>query len=423
MIANSIILPTEQPVDIHDIKRALLTYDKVFIPSPDDRELIPPNVYQNVVFQSIGFPALPIGGSFGSVKPLGKVDNYEIEFDKTIEECKNAIREGKIEILGAPKYEESMTIGAIPLPEDTPNPLFTYINYRQMAENEEFVKLMSQGFANLNLDKIKDFQKLTPTGQEDQEQSVNDQRRPPKIMLSDSEKNKDKMEIISKMSHTRIGSLSKYLGYSFLKQLHPFTTDIGYANVISKLEYNFIDTIEAIESDELLLKRQKQLALVHNLILNEYINPKMIDKMTVNQILKKRTKAWGKTQEFRNKLISELNEIALDSSTDFQFHKNCKKRFEEYLKVASDYKHEVDKLNLMLLFDANLFFFLRGEAFHLLEKILKAPSFETLLMVGSLGVVYAKQHFGTILDIIKQAEEKREATGYAIYSNYKYLLT
>ena len=56
MIANSIILPTEMPIDIHDIKRALITYDKVFIPSPDDRELIPPNIYQNTLFASLGFP-------------------------------------------------------------------------------------------------------------------------------------------------------------------------------------------------------------------------------------------------------------------------------------------------------------------------------------------------------------------------------
>ena len=58
MIANSIILPTELPVDLHDIKRALLTYDKIFIPSPDDRELLPPNTYQNALFASFGLPIL-----------------------------------------------------------------------------------------------------------------------------------------------------------------------------------------------------------------------------------------------------------------------------------------------------------------------------------------------------------------------------
>lgn len=422
MIANSVILPTEEPVDILDIKRALLAYDKVYIPSPDDRELLPPNIYQNVVFNSMGFPAMPFGGSFGPVKSLGKIDDYETRFERTISACKTAISEGKIEILGAPKYEESFTIGAIPMPDDTPNPLFTYINYRQMAENEEFVNLMSQGLIHLDLNKISDFQKLSPTGQEDQEQSVNDLKRPPKVQITISNSDKDRINLISKLCHTRLGTLSKYLGYSFIKQLHPFTTDIGYANVISKLEYNFIGTVDSIQSDELLLRRQKQLSLLHNLILTEYIDPIRIENMSVEQILRQRTKAWGNTQEFRTKLIEELNEIALDCNSEIQFQRLCKSRYEEFLKVAADYQHEVDKLRLMLLFDANLFFFLKGEAYYLLEKILKAPSFETLLMIGSLGVLYARQNIEIILDIIKKAEERRQATGYAIYSNYKYLL-
>lgn len=423
MIANSILLPTEQPVNIHDIKRALITYDKVYITSPDDRELLPPNIYKNVVFQSLGFPFLPFGGSYGPVKPLGKTDDYESDFERTMHECKSAISQGKIEIFGAPKYEESFTLGGVPLPDDTPNPTLTYINYRQMSENKEFVDLMSKGLLNIDFSKIRDIQKLSPTGQEDEEQSVNDQKRPPKIKLELTDKEKDTNELLSKMCHTRIGTLVKYLGYSFIKQLHPFTTDVGYANVISKLEYNFIGTVESIESDEQLLRRQKQLSALHNLILSEYIDPERLDKMDIDQILKQRTRAWGRTQESRARLLTELNEIALDCDSDRKFQLVCNRKFKEFLKVASDYQFEVDKLRIMLLFDANLFFFLNSDTFQLLEKILKAPSFDTLLLVGSLGIQYSRQHLSTILNIIKKAEDKRQATGYAIYSNYRYLMT
>lgn len=422
MIANSVILPTEQPIHIHDIKRALLTYDKVYIPSPDDRELIPPNIYKNAVFLSLGFPILPIGTNFGPVKLLGKTDDYEEVFDKTLNECKDAISQGKIEILGAPKYEDSFTLGAIPIPDDTPNPYFTFINYRQMVENEEFVNSMSKGLQQINFDRVKNIQKLIPSGQEDEEQTVNDQNRFPKATLNIPGKDKDTLESLSKMCHTRIGILVKYLGYCFNKQLHPFTTDLGYANVMSKLEYNFIGTVKNVESDEQLLRRQKQLSSLHNLIVSEYIDPKRLDSMNVNQILKQRTKSWGKTQECRTKLISELNEIALECESDKKFEIACNRSFKNFLKIAADYQHEVDKLRIMLLFDANLFFFLHGSDYQLLEKILKAPSFETLLIVGSLGIKYASQHIDTLLDLIKKAEDRRQATGYAIYSNYKYLM-
>lgn len=423
MIANTIILPTEQPVDTHEIKRALLTYDKVYIPSPDDRELLPPDTYQNALFASMGFPTMPIAMPDGPIKPLGKIDNYDQQFETVLKECKEAFAQGSIEILGAPKYHETFTIGATPIPADTPNPFFTYINYRQISEDPEFVSLMSKGIEKINLDDIKDISKLIPTGRETEEQTINSTKRTPKAILDLPDLEKDKALLLSQMCHTRIGSLVKYLGYSFIKQLHPFTTDVGYANVISKLEYNFIGTVANIEVNEELLKRQKQLSKLHNLILSEHIDPTRLDNMTISQVLKQRTKAWGKTQENRKKLISELNDIAMDCESDAKFERACKLKFDEFLKVAADYQHEVDKLRIMLLVDANLFFFLEGEEFQLMEKILKAPSIETLLIIGGLGFKYFKDHIAAAMDIIKKAEERRQATGYAIYSNYKYLLT
>lgn len=423
MIANSLILPTEQPVEIHEIKRALLTYDKVYITSPDDRELLPPNTYQNALLASLGFQTMPIGMPDGPILPLGKVNDHDRFFELIINECKDAIKQGSVEILRAPKYHETVTLFAAPIPEDTPNPFFTYINFRQISENAEFVKLMSQGLNKINLQKVGDISSLVPNGRESEEQSVNDQKRPPKALLDTSVHDKDTIAVLSKMCHARIGSLVKYLGYCHNKGLHPFTTDIGYANVISKLEYNFIGTVEGIETSEELIKKQKRLSALHNLIVSEYIDPVKVDRMGINDILKQRTKAWGKAQENRNKLITELNEIALDCDSDDRFQRTCNNKFKEFLKVSADYQHEVDKLKLMLLFDANLFFFLKGPEFQLLEKILKAPSIEALLIVGGLGIHYAKQHLSAILDIIKLAEERRQATGYAIYSNYKYLIS
>ena len=44
-MANAFLIPSEQPPSLLDIKRALLTYEQVHLPSPDDRELIPPISY------------------------------------------------------------------------------------------------------------------------------------------------------------------------------------------------------------------------------------------------------------------------------------------------------------------------------------------------------------------------------------------
>lgn len=423
MIANSIILPTEMPIDIHDIKRALLTYDKVYIPSPDDRELIPPNIYQNVLFASLGFPIIPIGMPDSAVKPLGKTEDYDRRFDSVLKECKEAFAQGSLEILGAPKYENTITIGAIPIPDETPNPYFTYINYRLLSENQEFVDLISTGLGRIQLNKIKDKEKLLPACRENEEQSVNDQKRPPKAKLNIVDLDNESIDVLSKLCHSRIGALVKYIGYSHNKRLHPFTTDLGYAKVMSKLEYNFVGAIETINDDHDFLKRQKQLASLQNIILSEFVDPERLDNFSIKQVLKERTIAWGKTQENRNLLLSEISEIAENCQTDKQFEKACNVKFKEFLKVAKDYQHQVDKLKLMLLFDANLFLLVKGQTFTLLEKILKAPSLETLLILGGVaGLQYLRSQTGLILDLIKKAEDKRETTGYAIYTNYKYLI-
>ena len=138
--------------------------------------------------------------------------------------------------------------------------------------------------------------------------------------------------------------------------------------------------------------------------------------------LKKGQKPGGKVRKNRAKLIKELDLIAMDCDSDSKFERICNQKFEDFLKVSSDYHHELHKLKLMLLLDANLFFYLDGSAYQLFEKVLKAPSLETLLVIGGLSVAYAKQHLTAVLDILKKADERREATGYAIYNNYQYLM-
>jgi hypothetical protein len=358
MIANSLLIPTEKPVTENEIKRALLTYDKVYIPSPDDRELIPPNTYQNVVFKSLGFPAFPFSHGGGPVKPLGKVDNFDDNFQLVLDKCKKALSQDSIKILNPPKYDQSFTIGAIPVPDDTPNVLFTYLNYRRLSEQEDFVNSVYSGIKDLDLDSVADISELIPAGSEDKNQIVNDVSRPEKKKLNIKKLDEDKINLLSGMCHARLGTLVKYIGYSFIKKLHPFTTDFGYANVLSRLEKNFIDTVNEIEEESEFIARQKKLNVLQNIIFNEYIDPKVIDSLSVDQVLKLRSKAWGKAHSNRKKLFQELNVIARDDITVEEFENICRNKFEEYLNIASDYQHEVDKLKIKLMMDASIFFYL-----------------------------------------------------------------
>jgi len=53
MIYEALLVPHEAPPSLRDIKRALLTYDKVVMIDPADRELIPRNSFMTAI---IGMP-------------------------------------------------------------------------------------------------------------------------------------------------------------------------------------------------------------------------------------------------------------------------------------------------------------------------------------------------------------------------------
>jgi len=100
MINSTLIIPTENPTAIDDLKRALVTFDKVFLPSPEDRDFIPLNVYDNVRMKSLGFLTMPFGGTtWGPVRPLGKVEGHDQSFERLLDKSNHLIRERKLKFL------------------------------------------------------------------------------------------------------------------------------------------------------------------------------------------------------------------------------------------------------------------------------------------------------------------------------------
>jgi hypothetical protein len=160
MTDSALISPTERPYDSNSIKRALLTYDKVYLFSPDDRDLIPSNVYMQLT------TGMPIGMSMGPVRPLGKTDNYNESFEEIIGSFSDAIKQGSLEILSTPEEDKSMTIGVVPLPNDSPPPDFVFYNYRNLITSPEFISVVSKGIDNNIFSLAKDIEQLAPAGQQ-----------------------------------------------------------------------------------------------------------------------------------------------------------------------------------------------------------------------------------------------------------------
>jgi hypothetical protein len=167
---------------------------------------------------------------------------------------------------------------------------------------------------------------------------------------------------------------------------------------------------------------QKRINVLQNLVFKEYIDPTKLGQLSVGDILKLRTKAWGKNYEGKYKLWDSINEIAAECETDREFELECKKRVDEYLKNSEDYRNELDKIKLSVVLDANLFVLLGTEGYDLIERILKAPSFELLLIVGGLTIKSMKDNIVAVIDLLDKSRQSKHTNGYSIYNHYKYLV-
>ena len=126
MIHDALIVPSECAPTSLDIKRALLSYNKVLIVSPSDRDLIPSRTFG----LALGMPPI-MSWDMGPVMPMGKAPGYDNEIEELASTFGEAISEGALEIIST--YNEispgSMLIGTVGVDNYPLNPqaVFGYL--------------------------------------------------------------------------------------------------------------------------------------------------------------------------------------------------------------------------------------------------------------------------------------------------------
>lgn len=107
---SALIIPSEFCTTSLEVKRALLTYDQVKIIDPAERDIMPP---QAQIAAIIGIPI--IGMNMGPINEIGKVANYDNDFDKLVEEVLPAINQNIVQVIRTYPESNAMTIGGIDL--------------------------------------------------------------------------------------------------------------------------------------------------------------------------------------------------------------------------------------------------------------------------------------------------------------------
>src|SRR6185312_6295538 len=118
---DALLIPRERPPDLREIKKALLTFDRVFLFEPQDRDVIPPAAFMMAASGGL----MPIALPANAVLPLGKAPGFDDEFEAVSAAIDFGKAEGVIEtIVPPPDLAGRLIIGSIPLGPDTPNPSF-----------------------------------------------------------------------------------------------------------------------------------------------------------------------------------------------------------------------------------------------------------------------------------------------------------
>lgn len=412
---STLILPTEECVDSNTLKRALLNYEKVYLKNPDDRDFVSGNDLMSIVVGEVGISL----GDAGPAKPLGKEKNYDLNFEKLLEEFKPALKEGSLIVMDKPSDIYHQGIGGGYHIDEIHR--FVYWNYRYMLASEDFINAASRGLDRSWL-KNNDFDELAPFGGDDGVRHGDELLNNKKNYLGKSDSQEEQI-VLTRMIHARIASISRNLMICDRNGLVPFTTNQGYSAVINQMQSNFSTLVSEANDGSTELGNLDLVGKVEKVMFSDFLNHSKISNLTLKQTLKMRTKIWGKYGENKTQLEVALLKIALDTKDLQDFERKIKDQFEKFLKENRDYVHERGNLGIKLA--CNVGSIITGASFGpaVIQNFISASSIELLLALACpMTFLLAEKRIPEVRNLLKKESDLDRLPAYDLFNYYKPLL-
>lgn len=291
MIYSALLVPYESPNSLREIRRALLTYDKVLLVDPSDRDIIPANSFLSTI---IGIPLLNM--NTGPVRPMGKSLGYDARFEKTLDYCAEAVGQGLIEVQSTyqAKPVGQMMIGAVHMGGYPLNTRFVFSSYRAMAADSGFLQSSIQDDTASLLTQLELCPEIAPKGVGDG--GINNIPPLPPIPDKIADAQNEGLAIIAR---SRIGAFIKYAGYCEAKELVPVFPSEVYGGIAKKILNNAVNTLSSADEQGELLRAGRVMELCHE----EFLDDRKLDMLSITDVLKLRSAAWGKQAAAREQLF------------------------------------------------------------------------------------------------------------------------
>lgn len=346
MILPCFMAPTENPYMLRSVKKALLTYDKVILAEPSDRDIMPETLLASAWTNMPPF----ISGGFltgHAVRPLGKVIGYDDQFDRLIETLRPAVAQGLVDVVST--YDVPIVSAAQHFFGGAPSfgyplqPKLIFDVYRNLVSDVGLIRSIIESSKHSLIKNIRDNDSFSKGGTMDG--SFGGSSPLPVLELEglSAELNVK----LTQVARARIGAFIKYSGYCEKKEMVPVFDNAVYGNIFSELILKSERTITEIEDDFLWLRRNRMLELCHR----EFMEDEVLDSMSVEQVIRYRSIAWGRHAEHRDNLFKSIEELAVEYDSEGLYSSKAECVIQEFKKQSEELLNEREKLKFEVNMD------------------------------------------------------------------------
>ncbi|MCD0459943.1 hypothetical protein [Roseiconus lacunae] len=353
----------------------------------------------------IGLPLMGI--NVGAVRPLGKVADYDQQFEQLADQLAPARSDGLIDVVSTYNAAEtkSMTIGAVKMGGYPLNPQFVLGVYRSVASNQTLLCSVLDPNAARALRDPANIDSLAISGVGDG--AINNI---PGLPSLDAENLvNDNVEAATQLARGRLATLIKCTGYCESKDIVPSYLSDGYSQTMETLLRNTSSLLDDVTDDPFWHRRNRVLDLSFKTL----IDAQALDALSLSDILKLRTAEWGKFESLRDDLLRGAFEVATEAADEKDFQNFVHERLQQIRKTTAELETQRKSLGFRIKCDLGAGALSGGVALVTLQAPLN--SIAAILAIGGVWALQQTKTYGDELMKIKQQEKEAEGgAGFAM---------
>lgn len=225
--------------------------------------------------------------------------------------------------------------------------------------------------------------------------------------------------MLTEIARARIGAFVKYAGYCEAKEIVPVFPSGVYGGIATKLLNNTAATVRRVD-DRLFTKAGRVLELCHE----EYLADDRLDGLSVTEVLKLRTAAWGRQAAAREKLFESVFQIAREASAHSSFEEQARIVIRAYHQSSEELTREREALNFQIKCEVAKGALGSGVSLVGLLSQLESPlpSIGLTLAAGAIWVLDKTQQYVPMLkELYRKQAEVRRGAAFGLHNFYSRL--